>query len=367
MTSRTAIVLFNLGGPDSLAAVRPFLTNLFNDPAIIRLPSLLRSMIAAWIARRRAPVAQKIYGHMGGRSPILPNTELQAQALRTALGPEMEAKVFIAMRYWHPMTAETVAAVKAYAPDQAILLPLYPQFSTTTTASSYKLWCEEAARQGLRAPHRLVCCYPTEPGFVAAAAELIAAGLARVRSSDPQAKPLVVFSAHGLPKKVVTDGDPYVSQVEAGASAMVARLDLKPGDWVVSYQSRVGPLEWVGPATDAVIRQAAKDRRALVVFPIAFVSEHSETLVELDIEYRHLAEQTGAAAYVRVPAVGTHPAFIAGLANLVRGALARDAAIQDGSGRHYCADWRRCACGMDVRNQGSGIRDQMTRLLIPDS
>jgi protoporphyrin/coproporphyrin ferrochelatase len=342
--TRTAIVLFNLGGPDSREAVRPFLTNLFSDPAIIRLPGLLRSMIAAWIARRRAPVAQKIYGLMGGRSPILPNTELQAAALREALGQETEAKIFIAMRYWHPMTAETVAQVRAYAPDQVILLPLYPQFSTTTTASSYRQWREEAARQGLTVPHRLVCCYPTEPGFIAAAAELIAAGRARVRSSDPQAKPLVVFSAHGLPKKVVTDGDPYVSQVEAGAAAIIARLDLKPGDWVISYQSRVGPLEWVGPATDAVILQAAKDKRALVVFPIAFVSEHSETLVELDIEYRHLAEHNGAAAYVRVPVVGTHPAFIAGLAHLVQGAMARDAAVQDGNGRQACADWRQCAC-----------------------
>src|SRR5262245_57451117 len=348
MTARTAIVLFNLGGPDSPAAVRPFLYNLFSDPAIIRAPALLRSMIAAWIARRRAPVAQNIYGLMGGRSPILPNTELQAEALKNALRPEIEARVFIAMRYWHPMTAETVAAVKAYGPSQVILLPLYPQFSTTTTASSHKLWWEEAARQGLAAPHRLVCCYPTEPGFIAAAAELIGAGLARVRADDQQAKPLVVFSAHGLPKKIVTDGDPYVSQVEAGAAAIVARLELKPGDWVISYQSRVGPLEWVGPATDAVILQAAKDRRALVVFPVAFVSEHSETLVELDIEYRHLAERNGAAAYVRVPAVATHPAFIAGLVRLVKKAMADPAAVQDGSGRQACADWRRCACKMEA-------------------
>ncbi len=349
MTSRTAIVLFNLGGPDSLEAVRPFLTNLFSDPAIIRLPGLLRSMVAAWIARRRTPTAQKIYGLMGGRSPILPNTELQATDLRaalgTTLGPEIEAKIFIAMRYWHPMTTETVAAVKAYAPAQVILLPLYPQFSTTTTASSYRLWQAEAARQGLAVPHRLICCYPTEPGFIAAAAELVAAGIERARAAAPQAKPLVVLSAHGLPKKIVTDGDPYVSQVEESATAIIARLDLKPGDYVISYQSRVGPLEWVGPATDAVILQGAKDRRALVVLPIAFVSEHSETLVELDIEYRHLAEQNGAAAYVRVPAVGTHPAFIVGLARLVKGAMAKDAAIQDGSGRHACAGWHHCPLG----------------------
>ncbi len=340
--SRTAIVLFNLGGPDSLEAVRPFLFNLFNDPAIIRVPSLLRSMLAALISRRRAPVAREIYAKMGDRSPILPNTEAQAQALERALHGDVKA--FIAMRYWHPMTRETVKAVKAYAPTQVILLPLYPQFSTTTTASSYQLWGEEARRQGLTAPTRLLCCYPTEPGFVAAAADLVRQGVQRAMAEAPAAKPLVVLSAHGLPKKIVDDGDPYVAQVEAGAAAIAGQLGLKPEDWVVTYQSRVGPLEWVQPATDAVILQAAKDQRALVIFPIAFVSEHSETLVELDIEYRHLAEANGAAAYVRVPAVGTHPAFIAGLANLVSAALSGEGAVRPGSGRQYCADWRRCAC-----------------------
>jgi ferrochelatase len=237
-----------------------------------------------------------------------------------------------------------VAAVKAYAPDQVILLPLYPQFSTTTTASSYRLWREEAARQGLTAPQRLVCCFPTEPGFIAAAADLVRQGIARARAAAPAARPLAVFSAHGLPKRIVAGGDPYVSQVEAGAAAIVARLGLAAGDWVVAYQSRVGPLEWVGPATDTVILEAARDRRALVVFPIAFVSEHSETLVELDIEYRHLAERDGAPAYVRVPAVGTQPAFIAGLAALARKAMADSVPVQDGSGRQACVDWRRCAC-----------------------
>jgi ferrochelatase len=343
--TRTAIVLFNLGGPDSLEAVRPFLFNLFNDPAIIRVPALLRSMLAAWIARRRAPVAREIYAKIGNRSPILPNTEAQARALELLLGGE--AKVFIAMRYWHPMTAEAVKAVKQYAPTHVILLPLYPQFSTTTTASSYKLWCEEAARQGLTAPTRLICCFPIEPGFIEASAALIGEGLRNAEASG--ARPLVVLSAHGLPKNVVDDGDPYVAHVEASAAAIVARLGLKPGDWVISYQSRVGPLEWVKPATDQVILQASRDKRALVVFPIAFVSEHSETLVELDIEYRHLADANGAAAYVRVPAVGTHPAFIAGLADLVKGALGRDAAVQDGAGRQHCDGWRRCACKVAAR------------------
>jgi ferrochelatase len=343
---RTAIVLFNLGGPDSLEAIQPFLFNLFNDPAIIRLPAPLRWVVARLIARRRAPVAREIYAKMGNRSPILPNTEAQAQALEPALEQALggDAKVFIAMRYWHPMTAEAVAAVKAYGPDEVILLPLYPQFSTTTTASSWKLWRDEVARQGLTAPQRLVCCYPTEPGFIDASADLIRQGIGAAATEAPGAKPLVVLSAHGLPKKIVDDGDPYVAQVEASAAAIVAKLGLRDGEWIISYQSRVGPLEWVKPATDEVILQGAKDKRALVVFPIAFVSEHSETLVELDIEYRHLAGAHGAAAYVRVPAVGTHPAFIAGLARLVRQAAGRLAPIQDGSGQQPCAAWRRCAC-----------------------
>lgn len=347
MTARVAVVLFNLGGPDSLAAVRPFLFNLFNDPAIIGLPGLPRWLLAQLISRRREKKAQGIYALMGDRSPILPNTEAQADALTAALksgAGGTEFRAFIAMRYWHPLTEETVAAVKAYDPTQVILLPLYPQFSTTTTASSYALWMRVARVQGLTAPHKLVCCYPVEPGFVAASVQQIRAGLDQARALAPQAKPLVILSAHGLPKKVVERGDPYVAQVEAGAAAITQALGLAKEDWVVSYQSRVGPLEWVGPATDAVIEQAARDGLALVVFPIAFVSEHSETLVELDIEYRHLAERNRAAAYVRVPTVSTHADFIAGLADLVREALGRDAPVQPGCGQGFCAKASRCAC-----------------------
>jgi ferrochelatase len=341
MTARIAIVLFNLGGPDSLGAVRPFLFNLFNDPAIIRLPGLLRRPLAWFISKRREKKAQGIYALMGGRSPILPNTEAQAKALVQALSEkplaaDAEVRAFVAMRYWHPLTEATIAAVKAFNPTQVILLPLYPQFSTTTTGSSHGAWMKAARAQGLTAPTRLICCWPTEPGFIAAAAALIDAGLAQARQAAPTAKPLLILSAHGLPKKIVDAGDPYVAQVQASAAEIVLQLGLGKDDWIISYQSRVGPLEWVGPATDAVIAQGAKDGRALVVFPIAFVSEHSETLVELDIEYRHLAEHNKAPAYIRVPTVSTHPAFIAGLAELVRGALTRDVGVQHGGGQGAC-------------------------------
>lgn len=346
MTARIAIVLFNLGGPDSLAAVRPFLFNLFNDPAIIRLPGLLRRLLAWFISKRREKKAQGIYALMGGRSPILPNTEAQAKALVQALSEkplsgDAEVRAFITMRYWHPLTEATIAAVKAFHPTQVILLPLYPQFSTTTTGSSYGAWMKAAKAQGLTASTRLICCWPIEPGFIAAAAALIDAGLAQARQAAAQAgrsgaKPLLILSAHGLPKKIVDAGDPYVTQVQASAAEIVLQLGLGKDDWIISYQSRVGPLEWVGPATDAVIAQGAKDGRAIVVFPIAFVSEHSETLVELDIEYRHLAEHNKAPAYVRVPTVSTHPAFIGGLAQLVRGALAREVGVQHGAGAGAC-------------------------------
>ncbi len=311
--ARTAVVLFNLGGPDGPAAVRPFLFNLFNDPAIIGLPQPARWALAQLISRRRAPVASEIYRQIGGRSPLVPLTEEQARALEAALGPDHRA--FVCMRYWHPMAEAVAREVKAWAPERVVLLPLYPQFSTTTSASSLADWRRAAAAAGLEAPTRSVCCYPTEAGFVEAVAELTRAAHDRAAAAG---RPRVLFSAHGLPQKVIAAGDPYQWQVERSAEAVVRALSIDGLDWRVCYQSRVGPLRWIGPATDEMIRQAGADGVPLVVVPIAFVSEHSETLVELDIEYRHLAEEAGVPAYHRVPAVGTAPAFVEGLARLVR-------------------------------------------------
>ena len=199
--SRTAVVLFNLGGPDRLEAVEPFLFNLFFDPAIVRLPTPLRWLVAKLISRRRAPIAQSIYRKLSGGSPLLANTEAQAAALAAALQAEAgrgEVKVFIAMRYWHPRAAETARQVAAFAPDQIVLLPLYPQYSTTTTASSMREWMHEAKAAGLVATTRTICCYPEEAGFI----EVMADGLrAALRQFDQP--PRVLFSAHGLPKKIV--------------------------------------------------------------------------------------------------------------------------------------------------------------------
>ena len=342
--SKLAVVLFNLGGPDRPESVKPFLFNLFNDPAIIGLPNPFRWLLAKVISARRAPVAREIYANIGGKSPLLELTQAQAEALEAALAGDGEVKVFVAMRYWHPMSDRTAADVAAWGPDEVVLLPLYPQFSTTTVASSVKDWRRAADRVGLTAPTRTVCCYPTQPGWVRAQAELLSEALA---GFDDGRRVRVLFSAHGLPKKVITGGDPYQWQVERTAEAVVETLpsERREGlDWLVCYQSRVGPLEWIGPSTEDEIARGGADDVPLVVVPIAFVSEHSETLVELDIEYRELATEKGVPAYVRVPAVGTTAPFVAGLAEVVRLALSRPAgALCSQDGNRICpAGFRRC-------------------------
>ena len=331
-TPRTAVIAYNLGGPDRPEAVRPFLFNLFNDPLIIRQPAPIRWLLAKLISSRRAPVAAEIYGKIGGKSPILELTQAQGRALEAALG-DPAVRVFVAMRYWHPFAEECAAEVKAFAPERIVLLPLYPQFSTSTTESFLRVWKPAAQAAGLGVPTTTLCCYPAEQGFIAAMAALIPPALERAR---PWGVVRVLFSAHGLPKKFVTAGDPYQSQVERTVAAIVAKLAIDGLDHVICYQSRVGRLEWIGPYTDAEVKRAAAEKRAIVMVPVAFVSEHSETLVELDIEYSHLAKESGARAYVRVPAVGTHPDFIAGLAALTRQAIAHGPGLISGEGGRLC-------------------------------
>ena len=311
--ARRAVVLMNLGGPDSPRAVRPFLYNQFSDPSIIRLPTVLRQPLAGAIAWRRNATAQQIYAHLGGSSPLLANTEAQAQALAAVLGPEY--RCFIAMRYWHPLTPATVADVMAWQPDDIVLLPLYPQFSTTTTASSLAVWQAEARRVGLGVPTRTVRSYPMAAGFI----EALTGSVGQALDEADIGKMRLLLSAHGLPLKIVRDGDPYPQEVEKTAAAVVASLDRPSLDWCVCYQSRVGPLAWLGPSVDDELRRAGRDGVGVVVAPISFVSEHSETLVELDRDYRDLAARVGVRAYRRVPTVGTDQRFIAALAGLVRG------------------------------------------------
>jgi ferrochelatase len=329
---KTAVVLFNLGGPDSPEAVQPFLSNLFSDPAIMTVPQPLRSFLAWVIAKRRAPVARGIYAQIGGRSPILDNTQAQATALEQELGDEH--RCFIAMRYWHPRAAAVAEEVAAWEPEHVVMLPLYPQYSTTTTASSFGEWERCARRSGIGATIARVCCWPREDGFVSALGRKIAAAL------EENGDARVLFSAHGLPEKTVRSGDPYQWQVEQTVRAIVGGLG-REVDHVVCYQSRVGPLAWIGPSTEAEIRRAGAEKRKVIVAPVSFVSEHSETLVELDMEYGHLAREVGVPSYLRLPTVDAEGTFIAALARLVRAAAAP---LQSGEGGRVCpSSCVRCA------------------------
>ena len=351
MPERLAVVLFNLGGPDSQEAVQPFLFNLFNDRAIIGLPQPARLLLARVLARRRGIVAREIYQQLGGGSPLLPLTRDQARALEHRLGEQHEdVRVFVCMRYWHPMADAVAADVRSFAPDRIVLLPLYPQFSTTTTASSLADWRRAAAAVGLNCPTVAVCCYPTQPGFVGAVAR-------RVRNALESASLLdgyrILFSAHGLPERVVARGDPYPWQVERTCAAVLEAMGDAAADHVVCYQSRVGPLKWIGPSTEEALKEAAADGVAAVVVPIAFVSEHSETLVELDIEYRRRAEEFGIARYVRVPTVGVAAEFIDGLAELITVARRNPGIICAEGGRRCPAHCAGCPCRpLDVSPTG---------------
>lgn len=339
------MVLFNLGGPDGPKAVRPFLFNLFRDPAIIPLPGPARIAIAALISSLRAKSARANYARMGGGSPLLPETRAQAAALTEALSDlgAGEVRVFPAMRYWKPTVEEVAKAVEAFAPDRVVLLPLYPQYSTTTTASSAEAWARAYKGPGVV---KTVCCYPDETGLVEAHARRIEA--AWEAAGKPEGGRLL-FSAHGLPEKCVAGGDPYQWQVERTCAAVAARLG-SGWDWTLCYQSRVGPMKWLGPSTPEAIHAAADEGLGVIVSPIAFVSEHIETLVELDHDFAVFAEQAGCPFYIRAPALGIEPRFIEGLATLVRGALCQADPVESGCGRRICpASFGRCPMPLEAQ------------------
>jgi ferrochelatase len=340
---RLAIVLFNLGGPDAPASVRPFLVNLFTDPAILRVPGFVRFFLARFIAFRRTPIAAANYAILGGSSPLLELTGRQARALESAL-PEYDAKCFIAMRYWHPFSDEAARAVRAWAPDEVLLLPLYPQYSTTTTGSSLTAWRDAAARAGLVAPTVTLCCWHADSGYVTATAAIARAAYDRARESlDPAIRLRVLFSAHGLPESIVKAGDPYQYQVERTVAGVLSAWGPPAPDWAICYQSRVTPQTWIGPSTEAEIERAAHDKTAILVVAIAFVSDHSETLVELDVEYREVAERLGVPAYFRAPVQNDDPGFIAALADIVRRACLRGPGLCSFAGEGVCtARWGDC-------------------------
>lgn len=318
--AKVAVVLFNLGAPDQPSAIRPFLRNLFLDPAIIRLPFLLRFPLALIISTLRARTAKKIYASLGGGSPLLANTQAQAVALEKHLQKNRseKIKVFIAMRYWHPMTDETVQDVKKWGANKIILAPLYPQFSSSTTASSIRLWKKQAQAQGLRCETKVLCCYPYATGFIKAISEKIKAILA-CEKKFVDSKPIrILFSAHNIPQKFVDQGDPYQYQMERTVAAILDRLNLpKANEWVLCYQSRIGRTKWLLPYTKDEIKRAGLEKTPIIIVPIAFVSEHSETLYELDKEYFKIAINSGVPAYLRAQTVGCDSEFIATLAEAI--------------------------------------------------
>jgi len=317
--SRTAVILFNLGGPDSKAAIKPFLFNFFTDKNIIRLPYPFRWLIAKLIAHRRSKKeAGNSYAELGDKSPLLQNSSEQAAALEILLnaGRAGEYKTFVCMRYWHPMAPEVATQVKDWNPDNIVLLPLYPQYSTTTTRSSFQTWKAACAKLKFSRPTKLVCCYPTERGFIAANAQRLRDGYEKAKLETGQS-PRILLSAHGLPEDIVKDGDPYQYQCEKSAEDIIAATGLQNPDWQICYQSRVGPKKWLGPSTGDALYKAAADRVPVVILPHAFTQEHVETLVEIEIEYREMAEHLGVPGFYRVPTAGLHPDFIRGLADMV--------------------------------------------------
>ena len=311
---RKAVILFNLGGPDKLENVEPFLFNLFNDPAILNLPSFFRYPLAKLIANRRAPIAKKIYSELGGSSPILELTEKQALALELKLNNDdnlSDYKCFIVMRCWHPRAENVVKKVINYNPDEIILMPLYPQFSAATSGSSIKEWQDICVKNSYKVKTSTICCYPTDENFIKAHSNEILKKIEGLKNFK------LIFSAHGLPEKNIKKGDPYQWQVEQSVDKIVKSLNIKDLNWILSYQSRVGPLKWIGPSTEDIIVENSKLGKHIILVPIAFVSEHSETLVELDIEYKELAVKNGCKNYSRVPALGTNEYYIKATSNLI--------------------------------------------------
>jgi ferrochelatase len=311
---KKAVILFNLGGPDSQESVEPFLFNLFNDPEILALPKILRYPLAKIISKKRKPIAQKIYSEIGGSSPILKLTNDQSDALENMLNKNSNKdiyKCFVVMRCWHPRASQVLKLVKDYDADEIILLPLYPQYSSATSGSSIKEWIEVSKKNKINKPTKIICCYPTNESFIVAHVKLIKEKIENLNSYK------LIFSAHGLPERNIKKGDPYQWQVEQSVKKIVEKLNIDNLDWTLCYQSRVGPLKWIGPSIDDEIINASKQNKTILIVPIAFVSEHSETLVELDIEYKKLAEKNGCKSYHRAPALGTNKEFINSLCKLV--------------------------------------------------
>jgi ferrochelatase len=310
---KIAVVLFQLGGPDSQAAVEPFLYNLFCDPDIINFPGafLARKLIAKLISTTRSKVVGQHYMEIGGASPIRRLTEQQARALQVALKPHISARTIVAMRYWHPNTAEAIAALDSEPYDELVLLPLYPHYSFATTRSSLNEWNRQYKP---KTPAKIIDHFYDHPDYIAAIVERINSVLAEIKRPD---EIHLVFSAHGLPLALVGKGDPYPKQIEETVQ-MVRELGAWPNPHVLCYQSRVGPQKWLQPSLTTTIEQMAHSGiKRMLVIPISFLTEHIETLHEINVEAREEAESLGITEFRMMPALNDSALLIRALADLV--------------------------------------------------
>jgi ferrochelatase len=317
---KLGILLFNLGGPETLADVRPFLFNLFSDPEIVRLPVRAMQKPLAWvISTARHKKSSGYYSQIGGGSPLRRITEEQAAALREELARRgVEAKVYVGMRYWRPFTDTAIEQIVRDGVDELILLPLYPQFSVSTTGSSFKDFDALAdERDGLQRVHRrYISRWHTHETYIKALAEQIAEEIEKFPDPNPHHVHLL-FSAHSVPQSYIEHGDPYLRETEETVHLVSEKLGaLSPVH--LSFQSKVGPVKWLEPSTDSKLRElAARGVEQVLAIPISFVSDHIETLYELDILYKKLADEIGIKSYRRVPALNCNPTFIRALADLV--------------------------------------------------
>ena len=315
------VILLNLGGPDSLAAIRPFLYNLFSDREIIQLgPRFLQKPLAGLISTLRSKKTEKMYRLIGGGSPIKALTKAQAAALEESLNKRSDSrqfKVYVGMRYWHPLIEDVVPQIYQDGIRKLVALSLYPQYSVATSGSSFSKFKEVAAGYQIE-----TVCAPSwydHPRYIEALADVIRKGLESFHAETRTADPVhVLFSAHSLPKKIIDAGDPYVDQT-LGTIREVTKL--MPLTWHLSYQSRSGPVEWLEPSTDKKIEELGlQGVKNILVVPISFVSDHIETLYEIDILYARIAERLGIRLR-RTESLNTHPKFIEALEALVQASL----------------------------------------------
>ncbi|MFT6077809.1 MAG: ferrochelatase [Myxococcota bacterium] len=322
MSKKTAIILFNSGGPDKPESIKGFLFNFFNDKAIIGLIQPFRFLLAQLISLKRNKITKDIYDKIGGKSPILEITNAQGEVLEKELSFVGDFKVFVSMRYWHPFSSQVIKKVKDYAPDEIILLPLYPQFSSTTTKSSFDDFCKKLKKSKIDSKLKYVCCYPTNPQFVSSHSRLILNEIAKAKSAGFQDCRLL-FCAHGLPQKLVDAKDPYCFQVKSSVDAIISKLE-EGGkiedqiDHLICYQSKSGAREWTKPSLEFEIRKAALENKSIIIIPIDFVSDNSETLVGLDIKYDELAEKLKIPFYTRVPTLNVDGYFIDALLDICK-------------------------------------------------